>query len=240
MEEKQESKFIRKSKETIEILRQNNLDFNHLFILECFYYEEDRQFLDIFTIPSLKDLSLSISFQTLKKFEFLVEDPNDTSKIMLSVKGKNFIDSLLQVPNKEFVEYALQMGQPKVTEDQMFDEWWKTFPTTPAWESEDGVKFIGSRHLKNLRKPEAKKKYLKLLNQGLKHEELMGVLRYEIKLKKLDSIKKKENQMDFFKGMESYLNQERYMDFLQAFRDNPDFIKGEEKVRGKRKNVHDI
>jgi len=183
---------------------------------------------------------LSISFQTLKKFEFLVEDPNDTSKIMLSVKGSDLIRDLLYPPISAPIQVISGQFTARITEDEMFDEWWKTFPTTPAWESEDGVKFIGSRHLKNLRKPEAKKKYLKLLNQGLKHEELMGVLRYEIKLKKLDSIKKKENQMDFFKGMESYLNQERYMDFLQAFRDNPDFIKGEEKVRGKRKNVHDI
>lgn len=227
----------------IDQLRSLDLDFNDLFILECFKYQEDREFFDLYTIPSLKDLNLSIRFQTLKKLEYLVEDPNDTSKFILSVKGQNLIDILCM----DTPDIKTQEGTAKIvifdvgkTEDEMFEEWWKTYPTTPSWTTEDGnTKFMGSRALKNLRKADAKSRYLKLLNQGYKHDELIGSLRYEIKLKKLDSVKKKENQMEFFKGMESYLNQERYNLFIQFYREKPEFVKGEE-IKSKKRNVIDI
>jgi hypothetical protein len=222
-------------------LRSLEIDLNGLFLLECFYYEEDREFFDLYSIPSLQDYSLSVEYQFLKKNEYLVEDPNDTSRIIISVKGHRLMTDLMspiiadsiQVFEGEFVKRAS-------TEDDMFNEWWKAYPATTAWESEDGVKYLGSRNLRNLTKTEAKKKYLKLLNQGLIHEDLVGSLKYEIKLKKLDSIKKGANQMDYFKGMESYLNQERYLTCIDLYKQNPDFVKDMDKVKSKRKNVQDI
>jgi hypothetical protein len=241
IEDKQELKLVQKNKTLIQKLQENNLDFNDLFILECFYYEEDREFLDMFTIPSLRNLNLSISFQNLKKHEYLVENPEDTSKFIISVKGKDLLESLYLKPTEVGVSNALQIvnGFGK-SPDECFEEWWKAYPTTPAWQSDDGVKFIGSRHLKNLTKLKAKKAYFKLLNQGLKHEDLIGALKFEIKLKKLDSIKKNQNQMDFFKGMESYLNQGRYMDFMEAYRENPSFVKDEDIARARKKHTYDI
>jgi hypothetical protein len=223
-------------------LRSLEIDLNGLFLLECFYYQEDREFFDIFTIPSLQDFNLSAQYQFLKKNEYLVEDPNDTSKMILSVKGKVLIEDLINplVKVSENVSARGIMLDLGPTEEDQFNEWWKTYPSSTAWESEDGVKFVGSRSLKNLTKAEAKKRYLKLLNQGLLHEDLVGSLKYEIKLKKLDSVKKNANQMDFFKGMESYLNQERYLTYVDNFRQNPDFVKGTDKVKGKKQNVRDI
>ncbi len=229
----------------IEQLRSLNLDFNDLFILECFKYQEDREFFELYTIPSLKDLNLSIRFQTLKKFEYLVEDPNDTSKVILSVKGETLLTELSlsnenQLSNGSIAKFViLDVGK---TDEEKFEEWWKTYPTTVAWSSDDGnTKFIGSRNLKNLTKAKAKDRYLKLLNQGLKHEDLLGGLKFEIKLKKMDSIKKGANQMEYFKGMEAYFNSERHLLFIDSYKENPDFVKGEEaKVKSKKKNVIDI
>lgn len=223
------------------------MDFNDLFILECFYNKDDKKFFEMYQIPSMVDFNLSTRFQFLKKNEFLVEDPNDTTKIILSVKGQTFLESLL---NRDFEQYELNgikidiqkmPGIDTKTEEEQFEEWWKTYPTTVAWQSDDGsTKFIGSRNLKNLTKKKAKEKYLKLLNQGLNHKELLGSLRYEIKLRKIDSIKKNTNQMEYFKGMESYFNSERYLSHIEDFRTNPDFVKAEEKIKSKKHNVIDI
>lgn len=220
-------------------LRAKDLDFNDLFILECFYYKDDRGLFDMFTIPSMKDFNLSTRYQFLKKNEYLVPDPQDSTKVKLSLKGQDLIDGLL---HPEPLENArVVVIENKKTPEQCFEEWWKAYPTSPAWESDDGSSvFTGSRTLKNLTKAKAKVKYLAMLNQGLIHEELLGSLKYEIKSKKLDSIKKNLNQMEYFKGMESYLNQERYLMYIDMYRANPEYVKDENKVKSRKKNVTDI
>lgn len=226
-------------------MRASDLDFNDLFVLECYLIAEDKQFLDMFTIPSLKDLNISKSFQKLKKLELLVEDPNDTDKIIISVKGKEFMNNLhLPEPVKVGDSMSAQLifldlGK---TDDEKFEEWWKAFPTTVGWKSDDGTTaFLGSRNLKNLTKAKAKEKYLKLLNQGLKHENLLGALKYEVKLKKMDSVKKNANQMEYFKGMESYFNSERYLPFVEHYISDPEFVKDDEaRIKGRKRNVIDI
>lgn len=216
------------------------MDFNDLFILECFAYKEDRDYLKMYTIPSMKDFNLSTRFQTLKKRELIVEDPNNSTEMMLSLKGQDVLDEILN-PNEIPIENHRIVVVNSKSDDECFEEWWKHYPTSPAWKTEDGnTVFAGSRTLKNLRKAEAKKRYLKLLNQGLKHDELLGSLLFEIKLKKLDSVKKNQNQMEYFKGMESYLNQERYLLFIDSYRDNPNWVSKTTSIKGKKQNVTDI
>lgn len=216
-----------------------DMDFNDLFILECFESPQDREYFNMFTIPSLKHFNLSSRYQFLKKSDFLVEDPNDVSKIILSLKGKDILDQFRS--QGPLINTRVVVMDLSKSEEEMFEEWWKVYPTTTAWTSDDKVtKFVGSRALKNLRKADAKKRYLKLLNQGLKHEVLLGSLKYEIKMKKMDSLKKNQNQMDYFKGMESYFNQERYLLYADLYEENPGFIKGQEKILSKQKNVTDI
>ncbi len=247
MEEKkkQESRLVKKNRYLINELRALNLDFNDLFILECFYLPEDRDYLNLFSIPSLKDINLSIRHQNLKKEDYLIEDPNDNSKIVISVKGKDLYERLIfceevSDPNNKVTYTSVLMDLSK-TPEECFEEWWKAYPTSPAWKTDDGnTIFTGSRTLKNLRKAEAKKRYLKLLNQGLKHDELLGSLLFEINLKKLDSTKKGANQMDYFKGMDSYFNQDRHLLYIDSYRENPDFAKSSQKIKGKKQNVKDI
>jgi len=220
------------------------MDFNDVFILECFYYKEDREHFNLYTIPSIKDFNLSARYQFLKKNEYLVEDPNNTDSMMLSIKGQDLMESLMS-PNEEPLTNArvVVINNDK-TPEECFEEWWKVYPTNTSWQTADKkTKFTGGRVLKNIVKAKAKKMYIKLLNQGLKREELIGSLKYEIKMKKLESLKKGINQLDFFKGMESYLNQERYLLFLDNYRDNPDFVKDESggaSVKSKVSNVKDI
>lgn len=217
------------------------MDFNDIFILECYANPEDKEFFDLFVIPSLKDFNLSARHQALKKGEYLVEDPSDSSKLILSVKGKHTLDQLKELSLMSFKAILIDFSETVKNEDEMFEEWWKTYPTSPSWTSDDGnTTFSASRTLKNLRKPEAKKRYLKLLNQGLKHEELLGALKYEIQLIKLDSIKKNENKMIYFKGMESYLNTERYLLYIDEYRKDPSFVQNNQKVKSKKANVTDI
>ena len=150
MEEK--FKLIKKNLYLIHQIQHLNLDFNDLFILECFYNAEDKQYFDMFSIPSIKDFNLSSRFQFLKKADYLVEDPNDTSKTILSVKGINLVEELLySIENKPFVN-TMPMISVVYSEDEMFEEWWKTFPSTTAWVSDDKkTKFTGSRALRSLK-----------------------------------------------------------------------------------------
>lgn len=216
------------------------MDFNHLFILECFLNKEDIKFIEMYTIPSIKDFNMSSAFQWLKKNEYLVENPSNNDKLILSLKGQDLMDNLMSPNEEPLTNTQVVIVTTGKTHEECFEEWWKTYPSSTSWKSDDGnTIFSGSRNLKTLRKPAAKVRYLKLLNQGYKHEDLLGSLLYEIKLKKLDSIKKNENKMDYFKGLEAYLNQEAYLSFMDEYKANPDFVKTEQ-IKGKKSNVTDI
>jgi hypothetical protein len=232
---------IKKKEEIIKQLKSRGLDFNCLFILEC--YKERNEFLKLYDIPSLNDLTISSAHQYLKKEEYIVEDPHDSDKLIISVKGTAFLSTIQDWGLKSINEVqGASFVVAEVTKDELFEEWWNMYPTTPKWETDDKVtKFLGSRNLKNITKSKAKTNYLKLLNQGLKHEDLLGALKYEIKLKKLDSIKKKENQLEYFKGMESYFNTNRYMLFIEGYKQDPSFVDDvQSKVKSKKLNVTDI
>jgi len=216
------------------------MDFNHLFILECFVDKEDKKLIEMYTIPSMKDFNMSTAYQWLKKNEYLVEDPNDVSKLIISIKGEDLLEQLISSNKEPLENHRVVIVNNTKTPDECFEEWWKAYPSSTSWKSDDGnTIFSGSRTLKNLRKPAAKGRYLKLLNQGYKHEDLLGSLLYEVKLKKLDSIKKNTNQMDYFKGLEAYLNQECYLSFIDEYKANPSFVKAEQ-IKGKKANVTDI
>ena len=231
---------VRKSKRLISKLRESNLGFDHLFILECYKYPEDGDFIKEFKIPSLKDILMSMAHQLLVKEEYLVVDPADSEKFMISVKGETFLNNLQDVPGVQgniFVASSKML----ISDDDRFEEWWKLYPRTGSWETEDKAKkYISSRNLKNLKKESAKKKYLVLLNQNLSHEELIGGLKYELKLKKLDSVKTNSNKMEYFKGMESYLNSQQYLNFMEEFKANPGFVEDTHDIKGRKLNVKDI
>lgn len=219
------------------ILKSKKVDYNDLFILEC-YNSNDLSSLKVFNIPSIEDFTMSSRFQYLLKEEYLVEDYNDSNKIIISTKGRDLLEavSFATVSKSGSIQAVLVFADP----DVYFEEWWKTFPTTAKWETDDGLlKFTGSRTLKTLTKKKAKEKYLKLLNQGLAHKDLLGSLKYEIKIKKLDSIKKGVNQLEFFKGMESYFNTERYLVHIDDYRKDPAFVDNVT-TNSKSKNVTDI
>ena len=231
---------MNKSKKLISRLKEANLDFNHLFILECYKHPEDREFLNEFKIPSLRDISLSMAHQFLIKEQYLVVDPENSEKYIISVKGDEFLNSVSGVTFGPFIQGPLIDITPTKTLDDKFEEWWKLYPRTGSWETEDKKKYISSRNLKNLKKEKAKEKYLALLNQKLSHEELIGGLKYEIKLKKLDSVKTNSNKMEYFKGMESYLNSQQYLNFMEEFRANPGFVDDTHDIKGRKLNVKDI
>lgn len=232
-------KIIKKNKQILTKLLALQLDFNDIFILECFKNQEDMEFFNMLQIPSIRDFNFTARYQTLRKMEYLIENPSDTTKLMLSVKGEDLLDLLSSTSLQSFTSITVTSADQQEQNEGRFEEWWKTYPTTCSWTSDDkAVKFVGSRNLKNLTKAAAKKRYLKLLNQGLKHEELLGSLKYEIKLKKADSIKKNANQMEYFKGMESYFNQERYLLHMEDYRNNKDFVDAE--TKSKKSNVKDI
>lgn len=234
-------KSVNKSKRLISKLREAVFDFNHLFILECYKYPEDREFLDEYTIPSLKDFTLSSAHQFLVKEGYIVADPENSEKFILSVKGEDFLDNLKGYTATQGELIVIKPIRSIQTLDDKFEEWWKLYPRTGTWETEDkSRKYVSSRNLKNLKKEKAKEKYLALLNQKLSHEELMGGLKYEIKLKKLDSVKTNSNKMEYFKGMESYLNSQQYLNFMEEFRANPGFVDDTHDIKGKKLNVKDI
>lgn len=229
---------MQNKKSLIRKMRKLDLDFNDLFILGCFYDNKQGDFFKMFKIPSIKDFSITSRFQKLKKEEYIVSDPSNADKYIISKKGSETYDRLESEDTDEILDEV--SAKIEVSTDNQFEEWWKTYPTTPAWTSDDKrTKFIGSRALKNITKAKAKKEYLSVLNQGIKHEEMLEALKYEIQLKKLDSIKKNENQLEYFKGMESYLNQKRYLLFVEMLREE-NVIHLSENIKSKKFNVTDI
>jgi len=155
------------------------------------YYESDllNTYLDLENkglIKAFNNQDNILSFHLREKGKLLIE---------------NFIkqetETLQEVP--EIKSYNIQ---------DKFDEFWSLFPNS----DEHGI-YRKTRILKG-NKDICKKKYNLFLSQGIKHEDIVKALRYELKLRK-DS-NNKNNNLTYMKNSLTWLNQKEFEIILET------------------------
>ena len=103
---------------------------------------------------------------------------------------------------------------PKIslkTED--FNLWWKCYPGTDSF-AYKGMSFTGSRGLR-VKKEECKEKFNAILQEGeYTALQLIQCLEYEIKMKKENSFKTKQNKMSYMQNSCTYLHQRTFENFI--------------------------
>lgn len=214
----------------IKELASKKLNYDHMFILNCLYNKE-YGLLDIYDEEFTNEKALN-HYQTLERKGFIVRDPNMVTYYIISVSGKEYFEHLLKmsysddVNDSDITIGAFNTTNTKKNRTEQFNEWWNLYPSTSKWTDQiSKLVFSDTRPLR-IAKDQCRKKYDSILNTGVvTHENLMDCLRYEIKSRKLDSIKKQTNQLCYMKGSLSYLNQNAYMAFMDLIKTNPDFIK---------------
>lgn len=200
-----------------------------LFMIDCFYHKVTSIMEEYF---SDKMNILLSHLQYLHRIGIIVEDPNDEDSYILGKKGESIYEEIISGPN-----FSVSVKTNNTSIDVLFEDWWKLYPATDDWKDDNNKHWIGTRGLKT-KKAECKKKYLKILNQGISHEQMCGALKYEIKTKKEQTVKTNDNKMQYFKGIEAYLNAQTYNSWIEMYKNNPNYIE-DTKIRT-RQNVTDI
>ena len=201
-------------------LKRIRLNMDHLFILDSLY-NNLYELLDIYDDDYSNERVLSL-YLTLQRKGYIIEDPNMVTHYIISVDGKNLFEKLLSYSQGKVFKGNFNT---KKTKEESFMEWWNLYPLNSKWkDSLTGKDFYETRALR-IDKTKCKAKYDQIINSGtITHIEMINCLKYEVKGRKIESIKTGDNKLAWMKGSLSYLNQEAYMAYLPLTRTNPEYI----------------
>ncbi len=189
-------------------MTEMSLSISHLYLLELSYHEQYEK------IESINDI-----LKVKGYLQHMVRKDYMTDEYKLTQTGKALYEKLVaESENKDYIPKKVNK-----TAEQLFEEWWAEYPKTTNWNSGARV-FQGDRALK-IKKQQCREKYIKILNEGFDHQDLVKALKYEIKIKKEMSIKSGVNKMEYMKSTESYLNARVFENFIEQAKtsiDKPD------------------
>lgn len=186
-----------------------HLNLSHYYLL--FLAKENKEILDV----------SSVHIQTLKRKGYIQEGK-------LTESGNSLINMLMATLHLNYKpKKTIKQAIVEIKKDALnsFDVWWKTYPAGSTFIDHNGTKWHGGRNL-HIKKDECEAKYYEYINSGIKAEDLLKALQYEIEERKTTTLVKGENQFTYMKGTESYLNQKAWMSYL-------DMIEQEKKQRAK-------
>lgn len=182
----------------------NQIDLNCLYILESIS-------LSIDISKEIKTSKVAAWFQTLLRKGYITENNTITppgADLLRIVKGNHDI-------KRAIVRLA-------TSNEQGFEQWWKEFPSTDVFEYK-GIKFVGTRSLRS-DKPACTVLFSRVINEGeYTAEDLIRALKYEIILKKEDSVKNRTNKLSFLSNSATYLRQRKFDGFVEVSKNSPIF-----------------
>lgn len=139
-----------------------------------------------------------------KKLIKIITNDNGALTFHLREDGKVLMD--------KFLSKSIEINKPVTTEikdkNHMFEEFWMTFPN-----SDEHSIYKKTRVLK-AGKDNCKRKYFEYLRQGIKHEDIIKALRYEIKLRRDNN--NGQNKMTYMKNSLTWLNQKEFEILLET------------------------
>lgn len=149
-----------------------------------------------------------------------IEQEHSKSKAILNMLIRKELiteENKLTLLGKEMLEMANSdnLFSPVVIPraKESFDEWWKCYPPTDGFEI-DGRTFMPSQS-KRIKKDACKAKWKKLLNEGIKAEDIINATAYHIEQVKKISAKKSQNQLSFVPNSERYIREELFIPYIE-------------------------
>ena len=124
----------------------------------------------------------------------------------LTTLGLDLIEFVSKKTNKKFIK--------KKVERSDFDDWWETYPSTDEFTM--GTKlFRGSRGMRP-NKEKCRLMFNKIIDEGVHtKEDLIRALKYEVAMRKSNSLRKNSNELSWMKSTEPYLFQRAFGDFIE-------------------------
>lgn len=135
----------------------------------------------------------------------IIPDDNSTG-ISLRGLGKSVIEKVMN-----FDPVRTKNNSPF---KKLFEEFWELYPGTDKHSI-----YPKTRALKSNRKG-CEEKYKKLIEEGVKHEDIIKALRYEIEERKKTS--GKDNKLSFMKNSSTWLNQREFEIIQETMTDTED------------------
>lgn len=179
--------------ELIEILRKDNFNLTHLWLLEN--YNKGIQI----DIPEVKALERRL---------YILDNE-------LTERGKDYYYSLI-TENSMVKKVA-----SKSDIDIAFDKWWGTRTEEGIYPSTDNFVYkgrtFGGVQKKNIKKEECKSEFRKIILSGeYSADEVLNGTRNHINIAKEQSLKKGQNQLSFITNSERYLKLRAFASFIQT------------------------
>ena len=180
-----------------------NLEVEHFIELQKKSYSLDQIFL-LKLIQEKKDLT-SICNDSVKI---------NTLYNSLIRKGLINEDNCLTLLGEEILSFIDSKGENiklnnKVVNINDFDLWWEIFPANNKFDI-----FKATRTFK-VKKDDCKTLFNKYINEKkYTAKEIIDATKYDIEIRKENSIKKRENQLTFLQNSHTYLYQESFQGFI--------------------------
>ena len=154
----------------------------------------------------------------------LCENSARVCALLQSLVRKGLIteEHKLTLQGTEILSFMESEGEAKIVKKKApsteFESWWKAFPGTDTFVHK-GVKFTGSRTLRQ-NKEECRLRFDKILLEGeYTTEDLIAALNYDVLQKKENSIKQKVNKLTYLQNSLTYLNQRSYEPFIELIKE---------------------
>lgn len=168
--------------------------------------------LDLVYLLKLYEQKADISDLYKESVKFQVLNLSLLRKGLISGEGE------LTLMGKELLEFIDSNDKVKLVRkkasEELFEEWWKTFPGTNQFEF-NGKTFTGSRAMR-VKKEECKIKYYSILNEGIHTStQILEALKLDVLMKKQESFRTKENKLTYMQNSLTYLNQKSYEPFIE-------------------------
>jgi len=142
-------------------------------------------------------------------YNSLVRKGMITNDEKLTTLGLDLLEFVRIKTNKKFIKKKVARSD--------FDDWWEAYPTTDEFKMGNKL-FKGSRALR-IGTEKCRLLYNKIIDEGkYTKEDLIGALKYEVKMRKSNSLKKNSNDLSWMKSSEPYLNQQAFDAFVELSR----------------------
>ena len=139
-----------------------------------------------------------------------------TEEEKLTTLGIDLMEFISKKTNKKFIK--------KKAAKSDFDDWWEIYPRTDAFIM-GTVRFNGTRGLR-VDKEECRLAFNKIIDEGtISKEDIMHATLYDIKQRKSNSLKNRENQLTFLVNSARYLKKGFFEPFIDLSRDKENEIK---------------
>jgi hypothetical protein len=155
--------------------------------------------------------------------ELLKDNLQGLGSLQALVRRGYIIDGAISEAGQKLLNYIREAAGPTVrlkkrasmSEDE-FETFWQAYPATDTIVINDRIVMKGTRALRKGDKQDLRVKLSKILLEGkYSLEDIIRALRFEVKQKVDESLKKKENKLSFMQNISSYINQRTFEAYIE-------------------------